>query len=349
MASPSYREGGAAPQFAPHRLRRLPGPPCALGGGRAGSGPRLCRKPSFATQADRLRPRLEDRRLPVAGPAARHPAGRGRRRRGQPLPRPRLRRPRRPAWPRQLPAGPAEGRRARRLELDRLGRHLVNTVQDLSARGVGLRVLAGDGAQIDHHRGRPPGVRHLRGAGRVRAGADPGTHLGRAQGRTGSPTQGRQEVRAVESPGAAGSGRDGAPRHVGVRAVPPTRHQAGDALQVRRTPGPVARTGTEGPRLPNRKTVTPGGPGGEACRVFGGDAGSSERHQRRRVRHGRAAFSAAARSCRRSPFVRARGTGAVGRPVVCRHVSEVGFLLVDGWVSVLGFSASLRGMIFRIP
>ena len=27
--------------------------------------------------------------------------------------------------------------------------HLVNTVQDLSARGVGLRVLAGQGAQID--------------------------------------------------------------------------------------------------------------------------------------------------------------------------------------------------------
>ncbi len=37
-------------------------------------------------------------------------------------------------------------------KLDRLGRnlaHLVNTVQDLSARGVGLRVLAGLGAQID--------------------------------------------------------------------------------------------------------------------------------------------------------------------------------------------------------
>ena len=34
-------------------------------------------------------------------------------------------------------------------KLDRLGRnlaHLVNTVQDLSARGVGLRVLAGQGA-----------------------------------------------------------------------------------------------------------------------------------------------------------------------------------------------------------
>ena len=37
-------------------------------------------------------------------------------------------------------------------KLDRLGRnlaHLVHTVQDLSARGVGLRVLAGQGAQID--------------------------------------------------------------------------------------------------------------------------------------------------------------------------------------------------------
>ena len=36
--------------------------------------------------------------------------------------------------------------------LDRLGRtlaHLVNTVQDLSARGVGLRVLTGQDAQID--------------------------------------------------------------------------------------------------------------------------------------------------------------------------------------------------------
>ena len=37
-------------------------------------------------------------------------------------------------------------------KLDRLGRnlaHLVNTVQDLSARGVGLRMLGGQGAQID--------------------------------------------------------------------------------------------------------------------------------------------------------------------------------------------------------
>ena len=37
-------------------------------------------------------------------------------------------------------------------KLDRLGRnlaHLVNTVQNLSVRGVGLRVLTGQGAQID--------------------------------------------------------------------------------------------------------------------------------------------------------------------------------------------------------
>ena len=37
-------------------------------------------------------------------------------------------------------------------ELDRLGRnlaHLVHTAQDLSARGGGLRLLAGQGAQID--------------------------------------------------------------------------------------------------------------------------------------------------------------------------------------------------------
>ena len=33
--------------------------------------------------------------------------------------------------------------------LDRLGRHLVNLVQDLNDRDIGIRVLAGQGASID--------------------------------------------------------------------------------------------------------------------------------------------------------------------------------------------------------
>ena len=148
-------------------------------------------------------------------------------------------------------------------KLDRLGRnltHLVNTVQDLSARGVGLRVLAGQGAQVDT----------TTAAGRLVFGifaalAEFERELIRertvagARGRAGSRTEGRQEVRADESSGAAGPGRDGAPRHVGVRAVPRARHQAGDALPVRRPAGPVAGAGPEGPGLLNPTTATSGG------------------------------------------------------------------------------------------
>ena len=67
-----------------------------------------------------------------------------------------------------------------------------------------------------------------------------GLKAARARGRRG-------EVRAHESSGAAGPGRDGAPRHVGVRAVPGARHQAGDALPVRRPAGRAPRAGPEGP------------------------------------------------------------------------------------------------------
>ena len=59
----------------------------------------------------------------------------------------------------------------------------------------------------------------------------PQTHRGRAQGRTGP---------ADAKGGRKFAGRDGPPRHGGVRTVPRTRHQAGDALPVRRTGGPVA-------------------------------------------------------------------------------------------------------------
>ena len=51
-----------------------------------------------------------------------------------------------------------------------------------------------------HNRGRPTHVRHFRGAGRVRAGADPRTHRGRAQGRTDPRTQGRQENSRCRKP-----------------------------------------------------------------------------------------------------------------------------------------------------
>ena len=51
-----------------------------------------------------------------------------------------------------MPAVAARGRVLVVWKFDRLGRnlaHLVGTVQDLSDRGVGLGVLAGQGAQID--------------------------------------------------------------------------------------------------------------------------------------------------------------------------------------------------------
>ena len=68
-------------------------------------------------------------------------------------------------------------------KLDRLGHnltHLANTAQYLSARGVGLRVLTGQGAQNDHHRRRSPRVRDLRRARGVRGRPHPRTHRGRA-------------------------------------------------------------------------------------------------------------------------------------------------------------------------
>ena len=133
--------------------------------------------------------------------------------------------------------------------LDRLGRtlvHLVNPVQDLSTRGVGLRVLTGQGAEIDT----------TTAAGRLVFGifaalAEFERELIRERTRAGltaARAQRRPDVRAIESPGAAGPGRDGAPRHLRVRALPRTRDQSRDALPVRRAAGRVARARREGPR-----------------------------------------------------------------------------------------------------
>jgi DNA invertase Pin-like site-specific DNA recombinase len=70
-------------------------------------------------------------------------------------------------------------------KLDRLGRnlhHLVNTVHDLTARDVGLKVLTGQGAAIDTTT--PAGktrLRALRRAGRIRARTDLRAHHRRAR------------------------------------------------------------------------------------------------------------------------------------------------------------------------
>ena len=141
-------------------------------------------------------------------------------------------------------------------KLDRLGRtlaHLVNTVQDLSARGVGLRVLTGQGAQIDTT---TAGGRLVFGI--FAALAEFERELIRERtlaGLTAARPPRRQDVRAVESPGAAGPGRDGAPRHLRVRALPRPRDHPRDALPVRRTEGPVARARREGPRPVKRSAL----------------------------------------------------------------------------------------------
>ena len=96
------------------------------------------------------------------------------------------------------------------------------TVHDLSARGVGLRVLAGDGAQIDT----------TTAAGRlvfgifaalaeferelIRERTVAGLKAARARG-----CKGGRKFALSKAPDAARPGRDGAPRHV--------RHRAGDA------------------------------------------------------------------------------------------------------------------------
>ena len=137
-------------------------------------------------------------------------------------------------------------------KLDRLGRnlaHLVNTVQDPSARGVGLRVLTGQGAQIDT----------TTAAGRlvfgifaalaeferelIRERTLAGLTAARARGRHGGRT-----FALSKAPGAVSPGRDGAPRHLGVRTLPRHRDHPRDALPVRRAAGPVARARREGSR-----------------------------------------------------------------------------------------------------
>ncbi|MCY4122890.1 MAG: recombinase family protein [Acidobacteria bacterium] len=106
-----------------------------------------------------------------------------------------------------LVARPAPGRGVRCLEARPprpQPRPSGNTVQDLSALGVGLRMLAGQGAQIDTATAADRLVFGIFAAlAEFEWEADPRTRNVRAESRKGTRPQGRQEVRAVESSGAA--------------------------------------------------------------------------------------------------------------------------------------------------
>ena len=108
--------------------------------------------------------------------------------------------------------------------LDRLGRnlrHLVNLVQDLNDRDIGIRVLAGPRGQHRHDDPqRKVGLRALRGFGGIRTRADPGTDPRWIGLCTSQGQEGRAPSRAEQSAGAASSGSDGAARHEGPRAMP---------------------------------------------------------------------------------------------------------------------------------
>ena len=119
-------------------------------------------------------------------------------------------------------------------------------MQDLSTRGVGLRVLTGQGAQIDT----------TTAAGRlvfgifaalaeferelIRERTLAGLTASRARGRHGGRTfaLSKAQVRLAQA----------AMAHRDTSALPRTRDQPRDALPVRRAAGPVARARREGPR-----------------------------------------------------------------------------------------------------
>ncbi len=132
-------------------------------------------------------------------------------------------------------------------KLDRLGRnlaHLVGTVQALSDRGVGLRALAGQGAQIDTTTagGRlvfgifaalAQGVISHAPASRVRGRTHPRAYGGGIEGGAGARAQGRSQVCALEGAGAARGGGDGEAGHVGGGVVPGVGDRARNPLPLR--------------------------------------------------------------------------------------------------------------------
>ena len=145
--------------------------------------------------------------------------------------------------------------------LDRLGRnlrHLVNLVQDLNDRDIGIRVLAGQGASIDTTTGqRKVGLRALRGFGGIRTRADPGTDPRWIGLCTSQGQEGRSPSRAEQSAGAASSGSDGAARHEGQRAMPGARRNQGDDLPLRSARWFLEKPRATGPGSPRRSPERP--------------------------------------------------------------------------------------------
>ena len=160
--------------------------------------------------------------------------------------------------PRRLPQGGEAGRRDRRLDrpglaaflkaarqgdvivvwrLDRLGRnlrHLVNLVQDLNDRDIGIRVLAGQGASIDTTTASGKLVFALFAAlaeferELIRERTLAGLASARARGRKGGRPHALSKAQVRLS-----SGSDGAARHEGQRAMPGARRNQGDDLPLR--------------------------------------------------------------------------------------------------------------------
>ena len=121
--------------------------------------------------------------------------------------------------------------------LDRLGRnlrHLVNLVQDLNDRDIGIRVLAGQGASIDTTTASGKLVFALFAA-LAEFEPDPGTDPRWIGLCTSQGQEGRAPSRAEQSAGAASSGSDGAARHEGQRAMPGARRNQGDDLPLDRS------------------------------------------------------------------------------------------------------------------
>ena len=129
-------------------------------------------------------------------------------------------------------------------KLDRLGRnlaHLVHTVQDPSRRGVGLRVLTGQGAQIDTATAASRLVFGIFAAlaefdRELIREARAGLKAALAYGWLAQATMAQRDTPCPNSALNSGSTRD--------------------ALQVRRAPRPVARAGRGGPRHLNRSAST---------------------------------------------------------------------------------------------